>query len=163
MTMAKVTAAAAIQTVFRWKSSPRRENGRSTAAGALVRRNVSWRKRPTNAAARFGTAGQRNVQCLFGQTRFQRGLADRFAALVEGGFDGVLGNVDRRAGGFFLLGRQLAQALQELGDLATLAEETGFHLFQRIGVGNGGERRAGFANDLIEIVHRLPPTKRTFQ
>ncbi len=91
------------------------------------------------AAARLATAGQRDVQRLFGQARFQRRLADRFAALVERSFDGALGDVDRRAGGFSLLGRQLAQALQEFGDLAALAEEAGLDLFQRIGVGNGGE------------------------
>ncbi len=109
--------------------------------------------------ARFSATGQRDIQCLFGQARFQRGLADGFTALIERCFNGRLGDVDRGTGRFLLFRRQLAQALEKFGDLPALAEETGFYLFQRIGVRNGSESRLGFANDLIEIVHRRPPTK----
>ncbi len=88
-------------------------------------------------------------------------LRNRFATLVERGLDGALGDVDRSTGSFLLLGRQLAQALQEFGNLAALAEKTGFDLFQRVRVGNGSESRLGFANDLIEIVHGLRTNKTT--
>ena len=95
------------------------------------------------ATARFGATGQRDIQRLFGQARFQRRLADRFATRVERSFNSRLGDVDRRTGGFLLFRRQLAQALEKFGNLPALAEETGFHLFQRIRVGNGSERRLG--------------------
>jgi len=113
------------------------------------------------AAARFSASGQRDVKRLLGQARIQRGLADRFATLVERIFNRRLGHIDRRACGFLLFRRQLAQAFEKFGDLPALAEETGLHLLQRIGVGNGSERRAGFTNDLIEIVHKIPPKNAT--
>ena len=117
--------------------------------------------------ARFGATGQRDIQRLFGQARFERCLANGFTALVKRGFNGRFGDVDRGTGSFLLFRRQLAQALEKFGDLPTFAEETGFYLFQRIGVRNGSESRPGFTNDLIEIVHKhpptKPPTKRTFQ
>ncbi len=111
------------------------------------------------AAAYLGTAGQRDIQRLFRQACDQRRLADRFAPLVQCSFDSHLGHVDRGAGRLFLFRRQLAQPLEQFGDLPALAEETGFHLFQRIRVGNGSESHPGFANDLIEIFHGRPPTK----
>ena len=74
------------------------------------------------ATTGFGTTRQRNVQCLFSQARLQCSLADIFATLVECILNGGLGDVDRSTGGFLLLGRQLAQALQEFGNLAALAK-----------------------------------------
>jgi len=73
------------------------------------------------AAARLGATGQRDIQRLFGQTGFQRRLADCLATLVERGLDSGFRDIDRGAGGFLLLGRQFAKALQEFGDLAALA------------------------------------------
>jgi hypothetical protein len=107
------------------------------------------------APARFSATGQRDIQRFFGQARVERRLADHLAALVERGLDGRLGDVDRRTGCLLLLGRQLAEAFQQFGNLTALAKETGLHLLQCIGVGNGGEGRLRFANDLIEIVHGL--------
>ncbi|MPM88883.1 hypothetical protein SDC9_135987 [bioreactor metagenome] len=111
------------------------------------------------ATARFGTSGQRDIQRLFGQTRLQGSLANGFTALVECGFDRSLGNVDCRTGSLLFFGRELAQALQEFGNLAALAKEAGFYLLQCVRVGNGSECSFGFANDLIEVVHGLVPAK----
>ena len=116
--------------------------------------------RPPRASA---AAGQGDIERLGGQTAL-RAAALRIASrrALSADSTAFLGDVDRRAGGLALLGRQLAQALEQLGERAALAEVARLGLFQRIGVGSGGERRAGFANELIEIVHDFR-NKTTFQ
>ncbi len=108
----------------------------------------------------FGTAGQGHIKRFFSKARFQRGLAHVFAALIEGRLDGFLDLVDCGAGSLLLLRRQFAQALEEFGDPAALAKETGLDLLQFVRVGSGSERRPRFANNLIEIFHAFPPTKK---
>ena len=105
------------------------------------------------AATGFAAAGQRDVERLFGEAGFQRCELDRVAARVERGFDRFLGAVDGGAGGLLLFGRQLAEALQEFGDLARLAEVAGLDLLQRVGVVRCGKGAAGFIYDCVEIMH----------
>jgi hypothetical protein len=84
-------------------------------------------------AARLPTTRQRHIERLFGEARFQRHLAQRLATRVERCFDGVLGAIDRRTGGLALVRRQLGQALEQLGNLAALAEVSGLDLLKRVG------------------------------
>ncbi len=50
-----------------------------------------------------------------------------------------------------LLGRELAEALQALGDRARLAEEARLLVFERRGLRHRGECGAGFGHQLIEV------------
>ena len=106
-----------------------------------------------NAARGLASAGQGDVEGFGGQLELQRGIAQGFAARIEGAFDLILGRIDGRAGAFALVGGKLAQALQQVGEGAGLAQIAGLDLFQPGGFGGSGEFGLGGGYEGIEIVH----------
>ena len=74
------------------------------------------------AANRVTPAGQRDVDGIGRQPCFHRRCFQRFAPLIEGLLDSLLGLVDLLPGGRALFRSELAQRFQASSDLALLAE-----------------------------------------
>ncbi len=104
------------------------------------------------AAAAAAAARQRDVERLLGQARLELRVRQGAAALLERGFDAVLGGVDRLASGLALLGREPAERLQQPGEFARLAEEARLGVLERRGVARGGELGAGARDDFVGII-----------
>ncbi len=105
------------------------------------------------AAARQAPPGQGHVQRFGRQLAIQLGLLQGVAAGFQCRLDRLLGLVDAGASGLAFLGGHAAQALQQFGQLATLAEVAGLDLLQRRQVGADIDRIEGVGNDFVWIAH----------
>ncbi len=104
------------------------------------------------AAARHRAAGQRDVDGLGGQARVHQRVGQRLAARLQRGFHLLLDLVDARALALAGLRVELAEALEQFGQRAGLAEEAGLLVFQRGVVIGGGESGLGVGDDLVQIL-----------
>ncbi|MNN14232.1 hypothetical protein D3C81_1272890 [compost metagenome] len=104
------------------------------------------------AAAADRAARQRDVDGLGGQARIHQRVGQRLAARLQRGFHLLLDLVDACA--FALAGFrvELAEALEQFGQRAGLAQEAGFFVFQRGVVIGGGESGLGVSDDLVQIL-----------
>jgi hypothetical protein len=98
-------------------------------------------------------AGQRDVQRLGLELRLELFVRQLLAAVIEGRFDRLLGQVDGRAACLFLVHAQRRHALHQLGDAAGLAGELRLRVLQLRGCRRLGEGLAGTGNDGFEFVH----------
>lgn len=97
------------------------------------------------------SAGQGNVDGFGGQSRVEQRVGHGLTARLQRAFDLLLGRIDPRTFGLACFGIELAEALEQLGQLAGLAKKASFLVFQRGGVGSGGERTLRFADDKFQI------------
>ena len=79
---------------------------------------------------------------------------DRIAARLQHALDLGLGRVDRRARLRALLGRQLAQPLQQLRERSRLAQQARLRLLEVHDAGRRGDGFARCADDLLEFSHQ---------
>jgi len=98
------------------------------------------------AAAAAAAAGQRDIQRLLGEARFQLRQRELPAALFQRRFQALLGRVDVLAEGPAFLGRQGTQRLQQRRQFSRLAEKLRLGVLERRRVSGGGELREGATN-----------------
>ena len=84
-----------------------------------------------DTARRASPAGQRDIECFFGQARLQLRAGQLRAARVERRLELRLRGIDERAGGLAFLDRERTQALEERGQLPRLAEIARLGVFER--------------------------------
>ena len=105
------------------------------------------------ATGRAFTTGQGHVQGFGLELGLQLGVSQSGAAFLQSGFNGLLGHVDSRALGFFLVHGQRGQALHELGDAPRFAQVLGFGVFQIRRCLGFLKSRARLADHVVECVH----------
>ena len=105
------------------------------------------------SATRHAPPGQRHIKCFGGKLRLQGSIAQSIAPRLQGGFHLFLGRIDGGAGSLALIGGQFAQALQLLGQQATLAEIAGLRLFEFGRLVDSQKLGNGRCNELIECIH----------
>ena len=104
-------------------------------------------------AALATATGQGHVEGFGSQLRLQGDLLQRLAPGVQRRLDAVLGSVDRCALAAALFRRQLAQAFQQFGQAARLAEKARLGLLELRRIGYAGELSRSFGDQLLDILH----------
>jgi len=98
------------------------------------------------AAAAAAAAGERDVERLFAEARFQLRLGELAAPLLQRRFEPVLGRVELLSERFSFFGRQRTELLEQCCQLSGLAEVLRLGVFERRGIAGGGELRDCTAN-----------------
>ncbi len=105
------------------------------------------------AAAQAAAPGQRHIQRFGRQLGFKLGILQRLAPCRQRRLYALLGDIDCRAGRLALFRRQLAEALEQRGKRAFLAEITRLGVFQPGRLGGSGKVGCRRSYELIQVIH----------
>ena len=106
-----------------------------------------------DSAQRLGAHRQRHVDPLGGELGFQIAGGDGCLSRIDGGGDGVFGEVDRLAARLALFRPQRPQALHQFGDGAFFAQRADAEVFEFGGGGCRGNAIEHRAGQCVEVVH----------
>ena len=99
--------------------------------------------------------GQRHIERFGLQLRIELGISQRLTARSQRCFDLLLGGIDRRAAGLFVVRRQRRQRFQLIGEATGFAQVTRFRVFQIGRCGGLREVALRIVHQGFEVVHRI--------